>query len=147
MKPNRLLRSIFCIIVTLTFSQPVTLLAQTEPACQEDYTVQTGDWLSKIAQKYYGDPLAYDRLVGAANSNPDDIYTNIENPDLIEPGWVICIADSDFLSAPADTPDTAQPEPEADLYAVLQSMEHTPDPDLIDKVWAWWQPHRGDHCV
>jgi hypothetical protein len=43
MKPNRLLRSIFSIIVTLTFSQPATLLAQTEPACQENYTVQTGD--------------------------------------------------------------------------------------------------------
>ena len=65
--------------------------AQQELNCDETYTVQQGDWLSKIAQKYFGDPLAYDRLVVAANANPNDEYTNIANPDLIEPGWVICI--------------------------------------------------------
>ena len=32
--------------------------AQEPVACELDYTVQAGDWLSKIAEKYYGD-VAY----------------------------------------------------------------------------------------
>jgi len=108
-----------------------------EPECDLVYTVQAGDWLSKIAEKYLGDVLAYDQLVELANASGDDEFSDIENPDLIEPGWVICIVSNETLTMPADEESTAQPEPESDLYAVLESMEHTPDPDLIDKVWAW----------
>jgi LysM repeat protein/heat shock protein HslJ len=99
---KRLLISIFITVFMLSFSKPNPLLAQEEPACDETYTVQAGDWLSKIAVKYYGDPLAYDRLVMAANVNPDDAYTNIKNPDLIEPGWAICIVSSDMMTVPED---------------------------------------------
>ncbi|MBI4036699.1 LysM peptidoglycan-binding domain-containing protein [Candidatus Daviesbacteria bacterium] len=46
------------------------------------YTVQEGDWLSKIADRAYGDPMAYQKLAQA---------NNIANPDLIEPGMVLTI--------------------------------------------------------
>ncbi len=70
---------------------PVTALAQEPVQCDVEYTVQAGDWLSKVADKYFGDPLDYDLIVDANNANADDAYTNIDNPDLIEPGWLLCI--------------------------------------------------------
>ena len=44
-----------------------------------------GDWLSKIAEKYFG-VLTYDLIVHANNAKRDDVYTDIGNPDWIEPG-------------------------------------------------------------
>ncbi|HXV42192.1 MAG TPA: META domain-containing protein [Anaerolineae bacterium] len=70
--------------------------------CDEVYTVQQGDWLSKIAEKYYGNPLAYDQLVVAANTETGDAYTDIGDPNLIEPGWVLCITSVDIVAALAD---------------------------------------------
>ncbi len=102
MKTNKSLWLMLFLSLIFTLALSVGVVAQEDPVCEEAYTVQAGDWLSKIAEKYYGDPLAYDRLVTAANANPDDSYTNIENPDLIEPGWVICIAPVDAQAAPAD---------------------------------------------
>ncbi len=46
------------------------------------YTVQSGDWLSTIAGRAYGDVLSYEKLAKA---------NNISNPDLIEPGTVLQI--------------------------------------------------------
>jgi nucleoid-associated protein YgaU len=46
------------------------------------YTVQSGDWLSKIAGRAYGDIYQYQKLAAA---------NHIPNPDVIEPGTVIQI--------------------------------------------------------
>jgi heat shock protein HslJ len=95
-------RLVVTILVTAALLLPTSAglaLAQ-EPAesgqCTTEYTVQAGDWLSKIAEKYLGDMLAFDQLVELANASPDDAYSDIANPDVIEPGMVICI--------PAGTP-------------------------------------------
>lgn len=48
----------------------------------DSYTVVSGDWLSKIAGRAYGDIYAYERIAKA---------NNIRNPDLIEPGTVLTI--------------------------------------------------------
>ena len=50
----------------------------------ERYTVVAGDSLSKIAKKYYGDASQWKRIFEA---NRDQI----ENPDLIQPGWKLAI--------------------------------------------------------
>lgn len=44
------------------------------------YTVQPGDWLSKIAGRAYGDVMAYQKIAQA---------NNISNPDTIEVGTVL----------------------------------------------------------
>jgi heat shock protein HslJ len=80
------------LIVSLLLVLPAATVSAQGPTDCQPYTIQTGDWLSKIAQKYYGDPLAYDVIVLANNSDNDDDYTDIDNPDVIEPGWVLCIA-------------------------------------------------------
>lgn len=48
----------------------------------ETYTVQFDDWLSKIAGRAYGDPMAYDRIAKA---------NNIPDPNVIEIGVVLKI--------------------------------------------------------
>jgi len=54
----------------------------------EDYTVQADDWLSKLADKFYGDTNAYWAIMSATNqANADDSsYAKVENPDVIDVG-------------------------------------------------------------
>ena len=74
-------------------------------ACEQDVVVQADDWLSKLSDKFYGDVLAFPVIVEATNQQNavDDSYANITNPDIIEPGWKLCIpsaADAEaFLGA------------------------------------------------
>jgi nucleoid-associated protein YgaU len=51
---------------------------------QETYVVQSGDTLSAIAQRFYGDANAYMRIF---ESNRD----KLDNPDLIQPGQELVI--------------------------------------------------------
>jgi tungstate transport system substrate-binding protein len=65
------------------------------------YTVQKDDWLSKIAEKEYGDALAYPAIVHHNNlkSKEEGTFTQITNPDLIEVGWTIYLATPEEASA------------------------------------------------
>jgi phosphate transport system substrate-binding protein len=55
------------------------------------YTVQKDDWLSKIAEKEYGDPLAYTAIVHFNNikAAEDSSITRIADPNTMEVGWTI----------------------------------------------------------
>lgn len=70
-------------------------LAQENVDCQFDVIVQVDDWLSKLSEKFYGDVLAYPAIFEATNAKSavDNSYAFIENEDLIEPGWKLCIVD------------------------------------------------------
>jgi len=48
------------------------------------HTVKSGESLSKISKKYYGDPMKYKKLF-EANTNI------LKNPDIIQPGQVLDI--------------------------------------------------------
>jgi heat shock protein HslJ len=89
------------LVITFLFAGLLTapILAQESAQCQDEYTVQAGDWLSKIAEKYYGDVLAYDLIVQANNLQSDDTYPDIANPDLIEPGLLLCIPETEGMVA------------------------------------------------
>lgn len=69
--------------------------AQPEIDCQFDVIVQVDDWLSKLSDKFYGDVLAYPAIFEATNAKAvvDTSYAIIEDEDLIEPGWKLCIVD------------------------------------------------------
>lgn len=71
--------------------------SQTGAATAKTYTVQAGDCLWTLAEKYYGDGSQYKKLAAA---NPD-----IKNPNLIYPGQVLTIPPADDL--PAAGPDSA----------------------------------------
>jgi LysM repeat protein len=95
--PKKLAKIIF-IVVILGLSMSLGSLAlaaqQTPPSsCLEDYTVQAGDWISTIAEKYYGNVLAYPAIINATNVAAAEVarYLSINNPNLIEAGQVLCI--------------------------------------------------------
>jgi heat shock protein HslJ/LysM repeat protein len=83
------------ILILAALLVPATSMAQEPVACESNYTVQVGDWLSKIAEKDLGNVLAYPAIVAATNTQTDDTYATITNPDLIEPGWTLCIPSAD----------------------------------------------------
>jgi heat shock protein HslJ len=65
----------------------------TEPADGEAYIVQPGDWLMKIAEKFYGDAAAYCVIVEATNGKAaeDASFAVIDNPSLIRAGQKLWI--------------------------------------------------------
>lgn len=70
-----------------------TAAPQSQEADGEAYIVQADDWLSKIAQKYLGDMLAYPAIVEATNAKAaqDNSFAAITNPDIIEVGQKLWI--------------------------------------------------------
>jgi hypothetical protein len=82
------------LLITLLMLPGVLLAAppsQTEEG--QSYIVQAGDWLSKLAEKYYGDALAYPIIVEATNAKAaqDDSFSRIDNPNRIEVGQKLWI--------------------------------------------------------
>ncbi len=76
---------------------PAVALAQGgEEMKGQEYTIQNDDWLSKLAEKYLGNVQAYDAIVDATNqmAETDTKFHKIDNPDLIEPGWVVWIPEA-----------------------------------------------------
>ncbi len=74
--------------------------SQTGAASTKTYTVQSGDCLWSLAEKYYGDGSQYKKLAAA---NPE-----ITNPNLIYPGQVLTIPAADDLpAAQADSSSAA----------------------------------------
>ena len=62
--------------------------------------------MSKIADKYFGDILAYPTIVEATNAQTADTFADIADADLIEPGWLLCIPDDgDAATGPPPAPD------------------------------------------
>jgi len=67
------------------FSDVQSASSSTAPADQaQSYTVQSGDSLSKIAKRVYGDANKWHAIF---NANRD----KIKNPDLIQPGQVLTL--------------------------------------------------------
>jgi sn-glycerol 3-phosphate transport system substrate-binding protein len=96
---KRLLHLLFALTLISGIAPHMVLagpLYQGAVACEQDIVVQADDWLSKLANKYYGDFFVYPAIVEATNqqSAVDDSYARIENPDIIEPGWKLCIPSS-----------------------------------------------------
>ena len=104
---NKLMVSLAIILLIGLFINPV--LAQEPPQCDQVYTVQAGDWLSKIAEKYYGNALAFDQIVNANNAQSSDDYPDIGNPDLIEPGLVLCLPAADVMAQLMEMAQAAPP--------------------------------------
>lgn len=75
----------------------------------EEYIVQKDDWLSKIADKYYGNPRAYPVIVEATNAKAaeDDSFAVIDNPDLIFVGQKLWVPTMEPTTPPGDSPTLA----------------------------------------
>ena len=85
--------SLIIVLISIMTFTPVQALAQGEIACETDVVVQADDWLSKIADKFYGDVLAFEAISEATNAKADgdSSYATIDDVNIIEPGWKLCI--------------------------------------------------------
>jgi|GEM_PF-2316603 len=100
-------KKLILLTTTLFLFNVITNVAAAGPPLQapggEEYTVQAGDWLSKIAEKYYGESVKYLTIVEATNAKAaeDDSFAAIPNPNLIYAGqklWVPNLNDPDTIT-------------------------------------------------
>jgi len=81
------------LVLAVLVALLVPAIAMAAPPLQggSTYTIQGDDTLSKIAEKEYGDPLAFTAIVYYNNQKAveDDSLTLIEDPNVLELGWTI----------------------------------------------------------
>lgn len=87
------LKHLVLMIVVLFALLPTQLQAQEPVECESVIAVTVNDWLSKVADKFFANVLAYPAIVEATNAQAvvDDRFTPITDPNIIEPGWLLCI--------------------------------------------------------
>lgn len=119
-------------------------MAQSE-MCAQDYVVQADDWLSKIAEKFLGDVLAYNAIADATNAAAaaGGAYDPIADPNIIEVGQVLCIP-GDVMAEPA-MEATAEPAMEGTMEATEETMmegtmEATMEPTMEATMEATMEP-------
>ena len=129
------------IVIFVLALNPSLGLAQ--PPDGEQYIVQADDWLSKIAEKEYGDPLAYTAIVEATNAKAaeDGSFAVILNPDIIEIGQKLWIPDSpdvtDFVQPGAFLPTSCETfglgvDPGLECgYVVVPEFHDQPEGDTL----------------
>ncbi|MBV7332814.1 alpha/beta fold hydrolase [Chloroflexi bacterium TSY] len=100
----KILASMFVLTLILT---PLPAYAQGNSTCASDVIVQSGDTLSTIAGRVYGNFAAYNAIVTATNAKAqsDSSYATIANPNVISIGWKLCIPASG--SVPGLAPDVS----------------------------------------
>ena len=122
-------------VVTIVSGTPSIALAarhRQTVVCENDYTVQLGDSISVIAQKYFGDLASFGVIVNATNlaAQEDSRYTSISNADVIEVGQLLCIVSPEdapsFQSQQPAAPEVQaeQPAPVANVPAAAVNPEN-----------------------
>jgi len=108
---SKKLLNLLLVIMMLAVFVLTTLAAPPAQEEGQDYIVVADDWLSKVAEKYLGNAMAYPAIVHYTNQKhaEDASYTEITDPDLIEVGWKIYIPSAEEAAAiaPAPTPAAA----------------------------------------
>jgi phosphate transport system substrate-binding protein len=98
---SKKLMNLLLVVVMLAVLVPTALAAPPVQGGGQDYVVVADDWLSKLADKYLGNPLAYPAIVEYTNKKnaEDSSYAKITNPDLIEVGWKVYIPSAEEAAA------------------------------------------------
>lgn len=127
------------LLTIISVTIPInSTFAQGELACERDVVTQADDWLSKLAEKFYGDPLGFQAIVEATNAKAatDNSYTAIANPDIVEAGWKLCVpskADAEAILGNAPQPGGTL---KLALVANVRTMNPTATRSLIHNL-AW----------
>jgi peptide/nickel transport system substrate-binding protein len=103
--------TVLCLLGLLLMAAPTVTLAQGDVVCETDVVVQADDWLSKIADKFLGDVLAFTAIAEATNAKAqtDDSYATIEDVNVIEVGWKLCIPTAEQAQAAIASQQAASP--------------------------------------
>lgn len=89
------------LLALLLALAPIRALAQEEVVCETDAVVQADDSLSTLAEKFYGNVLAYPVIADATNAKAasDSSYAQIDDPNVIEVGWKLCVPPTEVAQA------------------------------------------------
>lgn len=92
---------ILLIVALLVSMMPGAVSAQDEPNCAETYTVQADDWLSKLADRFLGDILAYPAITWSTNqaNAVDESFVRITDSNVIDVGQKLCIPTAEQAQA------------------------------------------------
>ena len=106
--------NLLLVVMMLVVLVPTVSAAPPAQEGGQDYVVVADDWLSKLADKYLGNPFAYPAIMSATNQkNAEDAsYAQIMDPDLIEIGWKIYIpsaAEAEAYVSAAPTEGKCEP--------------------------------------
>lgn len=96
----------YAILLLVALMLAVPAASGAAPLYQgQDYVVQADDWLSKLADKFLGDVLAYPAITYYTNQKnaEDDSYAKITDSNLIEVGQKLYIPTQDEAQAYFDT--------------------------------------------
>ncbi len=124
---RRALNVLFLVTLLTATMLGVAYAAPPQQGGQE-YTVQADDWLSKLAEKNYGDVLAWPVIWKAtqAKATEDDSFATIPDPNIIEVGWKLWIPDETEASAMlgefAAERTAASPQGSADITGELNVL-------------------------
>src|SRR5262245_5485832 len=88
-----LIRLLLVFLPLLVMPNRVLAVPPQQAPGGEEYTVQAGDWLTKIAEKYFGRALDYPAIIEATNAKAatDNSFAAITNPDVIVVGQKLWI--------------------------------------------------------
>ncbi len=100
--------SVFILTFTILAIGP-TFAQEDDLTCATEYMVQADDWLSKIAEKTYGNALAYPIIFEATNSkaSTDSSYATLVDPNVIEVGQKLCLPDANDEAVAQAVKDSA----------------------------------------
>lgn len=107
MQTRSILTTMFILLVAGLLTATTLAAPQAQAPAGEAYVVQANDWLSKIADQYYGDPTAFSLIVDATNAKAaeDASFAPIDDPNLIEVGQKLWLPTVDDPATPPATDD------------------------------------------
>jgi hypothetical protein len=109
---------------------PTVAVMQAEVACEQSVTVQANDSLSKLAQQFYGDVLAFPAIIEATNAKAasDSSYARIDNASVVAIGSKLCIpsqTDAQAILAKSEGVATGAVDATVDRVGLPEGYEAT----------------------
>jgi peptide/nickel transport system substrate-binding protein len=129
------------IIGLLSTSTVLPVHAQAD--CSDTYTVQADDWLSKVADRFLGNVLAYPAIVDATNAaaTTDETFEAIQNADLIEVGQKLCVPSAEAAQASlgeiGSDVSVSPPQPGGTLSVAFQNEWAGLDPHTVSSYSSY----------
>lgn len=139
---NKLIRSAL-LLALLGLTAHTALAAPPRQAPRgEEYIVQSGDWLSKIAEKYYGESVRYPTIIEATNAkaNEDNSFAAIDDANFLRVGqklWIPRLNESGTFNVGGITFGLAALEPLGIETVVPQNWPPVEESDpLLKHSWS-----------
>jgi tungstate transport system substrate-binding protein len=148
----RILYLLLMVAITMLLPTAQPMWAQTQ--CEQTVIVQADDWLSKIAEKVYGQALTYPAIEAATNAKhaEDATFAQINHADTIEIGWKLCLPSAAEVETWLNRPVTAtttvvaslvQPTGEQVGRLVLATTTSTADSGLLAAILPDFETRYG----